>query len=73
MQNTKYNWILGSKEPFARLQNICKGDLYVWWRLSEQFTMASKRQSMANTPNKLELQNSIIEVVRLSIGICVSE
>jgi len=23
------SWILGNKEPFAILQNLCEGDLYV--------------------------------------------
>jgi hypothetical protein len=67
------SWILDSKEPFVGLQNLCDNDLYVWWRLFEQFTTASKKQSMANIPNKSKLQNSTIKAVWLSIGICVSK
>ncbi len=67
------NWILGNKEPFAGLQNLCDDDLYVWWRLSEQFIIASRRQSMANTLDKSELLNLILEVVWLTIGIFVSK
>jgi hypothetical protein len=47
--------------------------LYVWWRLSEQFIIASRRQSMANTLDKSELLNLILEVVWLTIGIFVSK
>jgi hypothetical protein len=67
------NWILGSKEPFAWLQNLCDGDLYVWWKLSEQFTIASKKQSMAITLDKLELQNLTLEAIQLFIRIFVSK
>jgi hypothetical protein len=61
--------ILSNKEPFARLQNLCKGDLYVWWRLSQQFTITSTRQFVPSTLDKLELQNSTFEVDRSSIKI----
>jgi hypothetical protein len=67
------SWILGNKEPFVGLQNLCDSDLYVWWKLSKQFTTYSRRQSMANAPNKLKLQNSILEAIWLSLGICVSK
>jgi hypothetical protein len=35
--------------------------------------LASRKQSKANTLNKLKLQNSTIEAVWLFIGICVSK
>ncbi len=67
------NWILGNKEPFVGLQNLCDDDLYVWWGLSEQFIIASMKQSMATTFDKSELLKSILKAVRLSIGTCVSK
>ncbi len=67
------SWILGNKEPFARLQNLYEGDLYVWWGLYQQFTTTATRQFVANTLDKLELQNLTLEVVWLSIKIYVSK
>jgi len=55
--------MLGSKEPFTRLQNMCDNDLYVWRGLFQQIIKTSSRQSMANTLDKSKLQNSTLEAI----------
>jgi hypothetical protein len=73
MQNTKYKLDIGQQRTICRTTNLCEGDLYVWWRLFQQFITASMEQFVANTLDNLELQNSTLEVVWLSIKIYVSE
>lgn len=66
MQNTKYMWDIGQGKM------ACKITKFMWFAcLTSIFliTYDKFQESMANTFDNSELQNSIVEIDRLPIGI----